>query len=268
MTEFGDELRWTFVMGGLARDYGAPGTGEATRAAVLSGWGTHQWLLTHWLEVCADAGMPCDPLLWRDGPLISTYPSCLAVRAAAEQAPDGGYGFLRAVREGLFCFRRKLDGTEALVEEARRAGLDVERFRIDLGSHAILEAFGADLEEVRVVPDEARGLDQVKGSGSDERLPFPTLVFEPEDGARTVLYGYRPYDELQAAARTAGARPVTDERPDVIEALRRFGHMATVEVAAVCDLPGPRAASELWRLATEWRVARVPVLDGELWRAA
>ena len=55
-------------------------------------------------------------------------------------------------------------------------------------------------------------------------------------------------------------------------ALRRhsavFGSMATAEVAAVCDLPGPRAPAELWRLATEWRVAARPVGSGELWTVA
>jgi hypothetical protein len=39
-------------------------------------------------------------------------------------------------------------------------------------------------------------------------------------------------------------------------------------VAAVCDLPGPRAAAELWRLALEWRVRSRPVLWGELWTLA
>ena len=265
MADFGDELRWRFVMGGLARDYesddGAGGDRE--------GWGRHATLMAHWLEVAAAGEMPCDPLLWRDGPLRSSYPACLAVRAAAEQAVDGGYAYLRAVREGLLCFRRKLDTGEALVEEARRVRLDVERFRIDLGSHAILEAFGADLEEVRVVPDEARYPGGVKGSVDRERVPFPTLVFAGQDGARRALYGSRPYDEVAAAARAAGARPPESAAPDVLGALRRFGPMATTEVAAVCDLPGPRAAGELWRLAGEWRVARTRVLcGGELWEVA
>jgi hypothetical protein len=44
--------------------------------------------------------------------------------------------------------------------------------------------------------------------------------------------------------------------------------MAASEVAVVCDLPGPRAAAELWRLAGEWRVVRVPVVCGELWEIA
>jgi hypothetical protein len=51
-------------------------------------------------------------------------------------------------------------------------------------------------------------------------------------------------------------------------ALRRFGRMATAELEAVCDLPGPRAGAEAWRLAGEWRVRRVPVLFGELWEPA
>ena len=51
-------------------------------------------------------------------------------------------------------------------------------------------------------------------------------------------------------------------------ALRRFGRLATAEVEAVCDLPGPRAGAELWRLAAEWRVKRVPVLTGEFWDLA
>jgi putative protein-disulfide isomerase len=266
MAEFEDELEWTFVMGGLAREYESR-AGDAAETAG-GGWGTHQRLLAHWLEVAAAEGMPCDPLLWRDGPLRSTYPACLAVKAAAEQAADGGYRYLRAVREGLLCFRRKLDGPEALVEEARRSGLDVERFRIDLDSHATLEAFGADLEEVRTVPDDAREQEQVKGSREPGRLPFPTLVFVAEDGSCRAVYGQAPYEEMRAAATAAGARAIEAPPPGVLDALRRFGRMATAEVAAVCDLHGPRAAAELWRLAQEWQVTRTPVLCGELWAVA
>ena len=265
--EFGGELEWTLVMGGLARDYTAPGGSDAAEEAAGSGWDAYPWLLAHWLEVAAEGGMPCDPLLWRDAPPRSTYPACLAVKAAAEQGDDRGMAYLRALREGLLCFRRRLDTTEALVEEARGVTLDRERFRIDLGSHAIVEAFGSDLEEVRDVPDEARQLGKVKGSGPRERVPFPTLVFAGE-GTRRATYGHRPYEEVRAAACAAGARPRDAPAPEVLAALRRFGRMATAEVAAVCDLPGPRAAAELWRLASEWRVARVPVLCGELWEAA
>jgi hypothetical protein len=73
---------------------------------------------------------------------------------------------------------------------------------------------------------------------------------------------------LRAAAEAAGAAPTGSRPPSVLEALRRFGTMATAEVAAVCELPGPRAEAELWRLATEWQVRPVPVITGELWELA
>ena len=97
----------------------------------------------------AESRMPMDPRIWSEGPIRSTFPACMAVKAAAEQGPEAAERYLRAVREGLMCFRRKLDSAEPLVEVAREAGLDVRRFRVDVQSNAIVEAFGADLEETR-----------------------------------------------------------------------------------------------------------------------
>jgi putative protein-disulfide isomerase len=263
--EFGEGLAWTYVMGGLAREFG-PSEGQRESLAPAPA-GTER-LLVEWLETAAAAGMPCDPLLWRDGPLSSSYPACLSVKAAAEQGTAAAGAYLRTVREGLFCFRRKLDTTEALVEEARRAGLDVERFRIDLRSHAIVEAFGADLEEVRAVPEAARVEGALERSGAHDRLPFPTLVFVAADGGRHAVYGRRPYEEVHAAALAAGAEPLAEAPPDPLGALRRFGRLATPEVAAACELAEPPTAAELWRLHVGWKVTRTPVLCGELWQAA
>jgi predicted DsbA family dithiol-disulfide isomerase len=255
MVEFADSLFWTYVMGGLARDY------------TQDGGRVHQELLREWLDAADDGGMPLDPRLWTEGPIASTYPACMAVKAAAEQSGNGGTAYLRALREGLFCFRRKLDTTEALVEEARRVRLDVERFRIDLGSHAIVEAFGNDLELTRTIPDEARAADGVAESGGVERLTFPTMVFEGEDGSRHAVYGVRPYEDYKRAAEAAGAVS-NGERPSVLDAVGRVGRMATREVEEVCGLPTPVAAAQLWALASEWRLRPVRVLTGYLWEAA
>lgn len=266
MTEFGDELRFTYVMGGLARTYDAshrdPGAGLGGPGDIFC------QLSNHWLDVAEEGGMPIDPRLWKEGPIGSTYPACMAVKAAAQQASDGGGRYLRALREGLMCFRRKLDTTEALVEEARTAGLDVQRFRIDLASHGTVEAFGADLDEVRAVPDEARARGSVKSTGGRERMPFPSMVLVGDDGARHGVYGAAAYERYREAAEAAGARRSGVEPPAPLDALRRFGRMATRELEAVCDLPEPRLAAELWRLAADWRVRRVRVLTGDLWEPA
>jgi len=256
MWEFGESLDFTWIMGGLARDY--------TYARDV-----YPWLIGHWLEVASETRMPLDPLLWKEGPIATTYPACMAVKAAQEQAGDGGYRYLRTLREGLLCFRRKLDTREALVESAREAGLNVQRFRVDLDSHAIVEAFGADLEATRTVPDGVRAAGKaVDAHGSGERLPFPSAVFVAEDGSEHGVYGAGSYEELRGAAEAAGAEPLEREAPGVLDALRHFGRMATKEVEEVCSLPEPRANAELWRLAAEWQVKPVRVLTGWLWEVA
>jgi predicted DsbA family dithiol-disulfide isomerase len=229
LVEFGADLSITYVMGGLAREYEAP----------------YESRVREWLDHADRSRMPFDPRLWTEGPIRSTYPACIAVKAAAEQGAEAAGRYLRALREGLMCFRRKLDAKEALVEEARGAGLDVERFRIDLDSHAILEAFGADLEARRLHTRD---------------LPFLVVG----EGERVC----GPDDDLRVAVSEAGGRPADRPAPDVLAALDSFGRMASVEVEAVCDLPGPRANAELWRLATEWRVRPVRVLTGMLWERA
>jgi putative protein-disulfide isomerase len=236
-TEFGAEVQITYVMGGLARQY----EGDQSPRVI------------EWLNASERSGMPVDPRAWNTpGAIGSTFPASMAFKAAAEQGREAAERYLRALREGIMCRRRKLDGVEALVEEARAAGLDAERFRIDLGSHAIVEAFGADLEDTR-----ERGIDRL-----------PVLVFGGEDGEERACGADDGYSAWRAAAMASGVEPAGAPAPGVVEAIARFSSMAAVEVAAVCDLPGPRAQAELWRLALEWRVRPERFLTGELWRAA
>src|SRR3954452_9381432 len=180
MVEFGDTLAWTYVMGGLARNFAGNGDNQAVYSRQIS----------HWMDVADVGGMPLDPRLWTEGPLSSSYPACMAVKGASEQADDGGYAYLRVLREGSFCFRRKLDTTEALVEAAREARLNVERFRVDLASNAIVEAFGEDLEGGREGAAEARAGGGVATVRGREQVALPSLVFVAEDGSRHGVWGF------------------------------------------------------------------------------
>jgi predicted DsbA family dithiol-disulfide isomerase len=243
--KFGDHVSFTYVMAGLARAFEHP----------LD-------TLRDWLEAAATSAMPVDPRLWLDAPPSSSYPASLAVKAAAEQGLDGQY--LRLAREGFACERRKLDNTDALVALARTVpGLDVERFAIDLASNAVVEAFGADLERTRALA----------GALGEERLPLPTAEFRSsgdggsgEQVARVV--GPAPAGAYAAGAAAAGAGPANGVALGVEEALRRFGRLGAAEVAAACDLPGPRAPAELWRLAGEWRTRFEAAPSGGLWSVA
>ena len=220
--EFGEQVRITYVMAGMAREIADP-VAELRR----------------WLDVAAETGMPCDPRLWLEAPLRSSYPACIAVKAAAEQGLDAPY--LRRLREGIACERRRLDHPEALLAAAREIpGLNADRFAVDLESNAIVEAFGADLER-------AREAGATSGTFALDGTPVPAA-------------------DLRRAIVDAGAAPGL--LPSVEEALRRWPNTATPEVAAVCDLPGPRAPGELWRLAAEWRARHRGFLAGDLWSPA
>jgi predicted DsbA family dithiol-disulfide isomerase len=221
--EFGDSLDWRLVMGGLGRDYS----------------GHEKGALVRWVEDADEIEMPLDPLLWKESPISSSYPACIAVKAAGEQGVDAQMRYLRVLREGLMCFRRKLDSLEPFVEEARRAQLDVERFRVDAASHAMVEAFGADLELTRDVPP---------GSPREDRVPFPTLRI-----GEAWYFGTHPYEVLAGAAEAAGAARGAGPL-SVDDAFARFERPTPNEVEVLCGLAGPLAHAELWRRATEWLV--------------
>src|SRR2546426_3799259 len=76
MVKFGDQLAWPFVMGGLVRDAGAANEPEQVYGR----------LIREWLAAAQESKMPFAPLLWQEGPIASSYPACMAVRAASEQA--------------------------------------------------------------------------------------------------------------------------------------------------------------------------------------
>jgi putative protein-disulfide isomerase len=153
MVDFGDDLRITYVMGGLAREFDDPSA-----------------MIVPWLDAADESGMPVDPRLWAEAPLSSSYPACMAVKAAAEQGVEAEARYLRVLREGIFCFRRKLDTVEALVEAARGVGLDAARFRSSLESNAIVEAFGADLEETRSAAVTLPAFDSTPPPGAPVEL--------------------------------------------------------------------------------------------------
>ena len=247
MWEFGDGLRFRWVMSGLARQFDTGWAREEGLRAPEAGPG----MALRLLEAGTASGMPFDPLSWVTSPPTSSYPACMAVEAAAEQGSGAAYRYLRRLREGLMAEGRRLDHPESLIAAAGEAGLDVARFRIDLNSPAIVEAFAADLEQAR--------------EGGHE---LPALGFPAPDGATHTVSGRAPYDQYREAAVGAGAEPAGAEPLDPLAVVERFGRVATVEVEELSGRPAPVVRSELWAAARDWRLRAVPAPIGELWEKA
>lgn len=251
--EFGDQLAPRWVMGGMARTVGEPERERYSSA---------------WLEVAAESGMPVDPRVWTQGAISSTYPACQAVVAACEQGAAAGGRYLRRLREAIVCERKRLDHAEALIAEAGLAELDVARFELDLRSNAIVEAFGAQLEEAREIPERAKAEGATGCTGPIERVTFPSLTFVGTDGERRGVYGWRPYEEYREAALAAGAEPTGRAAPEALAAIDHFGRCATAEIEALTGRPRVVVEADLWSLAREWRLRAIPVLTGTLWERA
>lgn len=266
MWEFDGELEFAWVMGGLARHYGSDYRDDQGR--IGSGVDCFADLMAHWLDVAGQTGMPCDPRLWTEAKISSTYPACIAVEAAAEQGWQAGYRYLRRLREGLMFERRRLDNPDALLAEASAAGLDVPRFQVALGSNGPLESFSAHIEEVREVPDEARKAGKHSHTEGRERLSFPSVVFIGADGSRRGVWGNQPLEAYRAAALAAGARPVNEGPLEPLAAIERFGRIATREAEVLAQRAGPPTCAELWKLASEHRLRPLRALTGTIWEAA
>jgi predicted DsbA family dithiol-disulfide isomerase len=265
--EFEGELEFTWVMGGLARQYGRDYRDE--EGAIGQGPDCFADLISHWLQVAAEGGMPTDPRIWTENPLSSTYPACQAVKAASEQGWEPGYRYLRRLREGIMVERRKLDHPEALLAAAGSVRLDRKRFEIDLFSEAITEAFGADLEEVRDPPAAAREAGAVRRTEGNERISFPSALFIGEDGSRRGVWAIaRSHPALREAAIAAGAQPVNEGALEPLAAIRRFGRCSSRELELLCDRPRPIVEAELWALARDWKLKPVQALTGTLWEGA
>ncbi len=265
--EFDGELEFVWVMGGLARRYGREYRDEEGR--IGTGPDCFADLISHWLEVAADGRMPTDPRIWSESPLASTYPACQAVKAAAEQGWEAGYRYLRRLREGIMFERRKLDHADSLIAAAGPARIDRDRFVVDLNSHAITEAFGADLDEVRNPPDEARKAGSVGRTEGKERVSFPSAIFVGDDGARRGVWGQaRSHPALRDAALAAGATQVNEGPLEPLDAVRRFGRCATRELELLAGKPLPVLEAELWAMARDWRLKPVSALTGTIWEPA
>jgi putative protein-disulfide isomerase len=239
LTEFGPALQIEYVMAGMSSAF------DDSPSFVMQA-----------LQASDQSGMPVDVRLWLQDPPSSSHPACMGVKAADEQGQAGPY--LRRLREGFFCRGRKLDSADALLAEARALSeLDLERFRIALASHGVLELLGSDLERARAAAPEHQ-------ADGEDRIKLPSLEFRGPDDQIHGVYGYSRYEDLRAAAVAAGAAPMPASL-SIEEALGRFGPMATAELAEVCQLLGPTAPAALWKLAAEWKVTPQRCGTGELW---
>ncbi|WP_165423808.1 DsbA family oxidoreductase [Ktedonosporobacter rubrisoli] len=182
--ECAERLQWHYRMGGLIANWrGYDDPFNAIQNPAQMG--------PQWFQVREFSGMPLDEKIWHSDPPGSSYPACLAVKAAERQGPAIAEQYLRRLREAVMLERRNIARQEILLAAAQEVKqipsqeeqFDLDRFRADLNAPETVEAFRQDLRDAAYY-----------GIGR-----FPTLILRRNNGRSLILVGYRPYDALCAA---------------------------------------------------------------------
>jgi predicted DsbA family dithiol-disulfide isomerase len=184
-----------------------------------------------WFQVHEMSGMPLDERIWQCDPPASSYPACIAVKAAERQGQAVAEVYLRRLREAAMMERRNIAHQDILLavaeqaahDSAERTVLDLDRFRTDLHAPETVDAFRQDLRDAAYY-----------GIGR-----FPTLILRRLDGRGIVLVGYRPYEVLCAALEhlVPGLR-LSPQIPQEDLAVAYVTHWHRVTACELSEVPG------------------------------
>jgi predicted DsbA family dithiol-disulfide isomerase len=192
-------------------------------------------------------------------PHWSTWPACIAVKAAGLQGAAVAERYLRRLRRAALTERIQVQREEAQLALAHDVrGLDLAAFRADLGGPRAAAAFRDDLATCR-----SYGV-----SG------FPTMLFqpagtEPDRRARPILVnGYRPLESLERVLASVAPGLVKHEARPTEELLAEYGPLTEAELSVITSSPLPELPRTLDTAAGRGRIARRDLRGGTLWELA
>lgn len=180
--ECGAQVSYRYVMGGLIRDW-------SSFSDPLNSVERPVQMGPLWIQTRVISGMPLNERIWVEDAPNSSYPACVAVKAATLLDQDLAERYLRRLREAVMLERCNIGNRAHLLAAAAEViddsgKLDAFTSALD---HDAVEAFRDDLKVVRY-----------HGVGR-----FPALVLRragsSASGSATssiILVGYRPYEVL------------------------------------------------------------------------
>ncbi|HEY9877451.1 MAG TPA: DsbA family protein [Leptolyngbyaceae cyanobacterium] len=220
--EFGSQIGWRYAMGGLLPDWQkfSDPINDISRPGQMA---------PQWIQIRQLVGMPTDEGIWREDPPASSYPACIAVKAAERQGSLAAEAYLRRLREAVMLERLNIARREILLdlaaevsEMAPTLSFNPQQFQADLDHPASLEAFREDVKESRYL-----GISR-----------FPALVFRGGSGKALLIVGYRPYPVLKDAIATLSPNTYPlQEATDPVAYARYWGRITATEVAVALNLP-------------------------------
>lgn len=244
-----DQVDVRYVLGGLVPDM-------SDFYDSLNEIRTTAQVAPHWRMVSERSGQPIDERLMNDitDPHFSTWPACIAVKAAQLQSEAVGEAYLRRLRRAALTERKVISDPGVYMDLAREVPkLDLGRLQADLANGAARRAFDDDLATCA----------RFGVSG------FPTLLFRAGDKG-VIVHGHRTFETYRRAmTQLVGTEDLAEFPPrDALILLAEHGPLTTRELAEVHGQPTKTMQTTMEPLAAEGRVERLPVRGGEFWALA
>lgn len=217
-------------------------------------------------RLAGEHGMPIDT---RERPrMAATLPACTAVVATRLNAPEREGAMLRALRLRHLGHAQLLDEDQTIVDAARDAGLDPDAVVAWMAEPAVRDTLEEDAAAARNPTPAARVLDhKLAGWEGGRRYTCPSYEIERirEADVAATIPGFQPFAVYEVALANLLPDVPRRPRPASVGALLEWAGepLATVEVAAVCELSPEEAAEQLSAVAR-----RIPMGTDALWALA
>jgi predicted DsbA family dithiol-disulfide isomerase len=142
-----------------------------------------------WMHARTLTGVPIDERIWITDPPGSSFPACIAVKAAGLQLPPAAKWYFDAVQKAVLTEQRNIARTSVLLQIAEELARENSRFNC--------HRFADDLLGL-----EAR--QEFKQDVMDWKYlqigRLPAIIIRNGNGRRSILSGYQPLEILSRAA--------------------------------------------------------------------
>ena len=239
--EYGDHFYIEYHMGGLLPSWEVYNSGPISKPADVA---------HHWEDMSRYFEMPIDGDVWINDPLSSSYPPCIAYKAAELQGHVRASNFLRRIKEMVFLEKINITRWDHLKLAAMECGLDTAQFATDYYGRA-QQLFKEDLSLAAHYG--------VRG--------FPALYFSDSLNNQTSIYGYKPYEEFENALKKLV--PNITKRKANVSGGHLFLHyptMTTKEYSVLTGMAKENADQELNRLMEQGVIEQMQSKNGVLWK--
>lgn len=242
LLEYDDYIKIDYHMGGLLpswENFDDKRITKPTDAAQL------------WEEIRGKEKIPIDGDIWLEDPLMSSYPPCIAFKAAQLQDKDKAIFFLRRLKEMLFMEKKNINNWGNLERAALFCGLDAALLQKNMKKEGI-DDFKKDL---------------AKANELNIRV-FPTLIFERKGMESEILKGLKTYEIIeQTILKYVPDAKKNTNLPTPADLFKLYNNMTEKEFAFLLSIDQPAADAELEKLNHQGLIQKVSVKEVAYWQA-